>query len=74
MNYTTIRILLVVVLAASVIVVGANLTSLQAYALSHRSQHVIQGNLCYRSNECHQHNVGQNTQGNDNLGIGIAEG
>ena len=34
--------------------------------LEHRSQHMDQENLCYRSDVCRQSNVGQNTLGNDN--------
>ena len=41
--------------------------------LEHSDQHMNQLNLCYRSNECRQSNVAQNTLGNDNSVTGFAD-
>jgi hypothetical protein len=42
-------------------------------SLEHRSQHMDQENICYRSDVCRQSNVGQNTLGNDNSVTGFAD-
>jgi hypothetical protein len=41
--------------------------------LQHSDQHMNQLNLCYRSNECRQSNVGQETLGNDNQVTGFTD-
>ena len=42
-------------------------------SLEHRSQHMDQENICYRSDVCRQSNVGQNTLGNDNSVTGFTD-
>ena len=51
---------------------GANHSSTDATA-KHKTQHMNQENICYRSNVCNNSNVAQETLGNDNSVTGFAD-
>jgi hypothetical protein len=51
---------------------GVNHSSTDATA-KHKSQHMNQENICYRSNVCNNSNVAQETLGNDNSVTGFAD-
>jgi hypothetical protein len=73
MEYKNFTVVVIAALVASLIFAGTILAPIQSYAAESRSQHMNQGNLCYRSNTCRQSEVGQNTLGNDNQVTGFAD-
>jgi len=67
----------IIMIASIMVIVGTTLTPVLQQqvkaAIQLSSQHMNQGNLCYRNNTCRQSEVGQNTLGNDNQVTGFAD-
>ena len=89
MNYTTktVRLAIIILSTTAIMIAGTYFSAMmqqQAYSSSgvrhqvksneeERSQHMDQENLCLRTSDCNNSNVGEQTLGNDNSVTGFAD-
>ena len=81
MNHTRIGIItlaavaVMLIAAASVIPIIQQVYAriLRHFNFEHGSRHLNQSNLCYRSEECNQSNIGIQQSGKDNEAIGFVD-